>query len=115
MSVYDRLQATATRLLTNYGVLTTFTRSTKGSYNPLNGTHSVTNSTYDKYIVKDKWSFTERADSSIEEGDIKYIAEQGAYEKGDTLTVDGDVYRVFMIDPITPAETNCAVILGVRK
>lgn len=113
--IYQRLSATATKLLKKYGYSVEFTRDILGMYDPSQGKHTTTSTTFAKSIVKDTFTVRERADSSIEEGDIKLIAERGDYQIGDKVTIDSDVYRVFMADPITPAQVNCAWILGVRK
>lgn len=113
--IYTRLQSTASRLISNYGWLATFHRVTRGEYNPSTGSYEETDCEYEKYVVRDNYSVAERTDSAVQDNDIRLIAEYGDYSIDDMITIDGDKYRIYRADPITPSQTNCCYILDVRK
>lgn len=115
MSFYGRLQATATRLIRQYGVSSTFTAVSQGVYDGSTGSYIETETTYTASIVRDTWSKTELADSSIQSSDIKLIAESAAYKVGDTVQLSSGKHRIFKAEPIEPGDTNCCYILWVRK
>lgn len=115
MSFYTRLEATATRLLTTYGVQYTFTNNIQGSYDPATGQNSITTTTYNKYVVRDTFNLFEQNNTAVEQGDIRALAESGTYTVDDTVVMDGETWRVMDASPITPGATNVAVELRLRK
>lgn len=119
MSIYTRLNATATRLVEKFGSELTFTRVTKGTFDPATGSSSGdTTQTYTANAVKDTFSQLERSDSSVEIGDIRLIAETatfGPYAVDDLVAIDGFSYRLVNVDPIKPGPTVVAYELQARK
>ncbi|MFW0776299.1 MAG: hypothetical protein ACN2B6_01085 [Rickettsiales bacterium] len=115
MSFYTRMEATALSLLTRRGVQYTFTHKAQGAYDPATGANAVTISTYDKYVVRDTFGLFEQNNTSVEQGDIRAIAESGSYTVGDTLEMNSETWRIINVDPITPGATNVANILQLRK
>ena len=112
---YTALQSSAGTLLQNFGRQLTFTRSTDGSYDPNTGTTSPTSSNYTKYGCVFDYTDAERGESNIEVGDRRVLAEGYAYQVGDTVSLDSDVYRIISVSNIQPAATVVACNLQVRK
>lgn len=112
---YAPLQASATALLTKFGRQYTFTRTTRGTYDPATGQTSNTASTFAKYGCLFDYSDRDSAGLTIEAGDRRMLAEGHSYEVGDTVSIDGDIYRVISISQNQPAGTALVSNLQVRK
>ncbi len=108
---------TATRLIMRFGREHTFTRITKGAYDPASGSSSKTESTFIANAVKEEFNAFERQDSSIQIDDIKLIAEAVAegFEVNDRITIESQEYKLTMADPIKPGPTVVAWNLRARK
>jgi len=115
VSFYSGIRDTASELIAQFGVARIFTNNQQGAYNPDTGVHANTASTYTKKCVQGDFTAQDRADGTIESGDIKVIAEAFSYEKGDTVSIDSLDYRIVNIRPIKPADTLLASILQVRR
>ena len=116
MSFYGNLRDNvATKLITKYGALHTFTRSEPGAYDPASGTRPQALTTYTANMVKDSYNAFERGDSNIQVGDIKIIAEVATFEINDTVSVDSQDYRLVNVNPIKPGPTVVAYELQARK
>lgn len=118
MSFYEGLRDnTATKLITKFGRSHTFTRITKGAYDPVTGTSAKTESTFTAYAVKEQFSAYERNNTSIGITDIKFMAEavSEGFEVGDRVTIEGEEYKVSFVDPIKPASVVVAYNLRVVK
>ena len=112
---YTDLQSTATRLIEEYGQALTFTRTTEGSYNPATGqTTSDTSTEFTKNAAVFDYKTHEMV-GAVESGDKKLIAEDYAYEVSDTVTIDGDLYRVMEVKRMKPGDTSLAYELRVRR
>lgn len=112
---YLGIQSTAQSLLTKFGQQLTFTRVTKGAFNPNTGTTSDTSATFTKYGCAFDYTDAERADQTIQEGDRRILAEAHDYKVGDKVSLNSEVYRIIAISEIRPAATIVAVNLQVRK
>lgn len=115
MSIYDRLNNTATSLITKYGRPLVFTKVTLGAFDPATGTSPETSTTYTANIVKDQFNTFERSDSSIQVDDLKLIGEVATYAIDDTVSIESQDYRLVRVDPIKPGPTVVAYELQVRK
>lgn len=116
MSLYPRLYNTALRLLQNYGVEYTFTHITPGAYDPATDTDAPGTSTdYTAYCVRDQYSVLEKADSSVEVGDISMIATVANFDVDDLVEIDSEDYRIVNVEPIKPGPTTLAYILQLRR
>ena len=115
MTFYSRMNETATRMITKYGRVLTFTHIELGVYDPETGTSPETATTYTANIVKDEFSSFERNDSSIEVNDIKLIGEVASFAIDDTVSIESEDYRVVKVNPIKPGPTVVAYELQVRK
>jgi hypothetical protein len=112
---YAGLQSSASALLQKFGRQLTFTRSTKGSYNPATGKAAETISTFTKYACIFDYSNADIGTLTIEAGDRRLLAEFADYNVGDTVSIDGSVYRVVSISANQPASTGLSVDLQVRQ
>lgn len=115
MSFYTSIRNTATTLLTKYGQAYTFTTYAQGAYDPTTGTNSVTSSTYSKIGVKSSYNTFERNNTAIQAGDIRFVAEDGDYEIGDTVVINSEDWRVMDVRPVEPADAGVIYILQLRK
>lgn len=112
---YAPLAATATSLLTKFGQELTFTRTTKGSFNPGTGTTSDTTSTFIKNCVLFDYRDGDIDGQTILSGDRRAVAEAYAYEVGDTVEIGDDVFRVVSISTNQPGDTALVNELQIRK
>ena len=112
---YTALQSSAGTLLQRFGRELTFTRTTDGAYEPNTGTTSPTTATFTKYGCVFDYTDAERGDQTIEEGDRRVLAEGHAYQVGDKVSLDSEVYRIINVSNIQPAGTIVACNLQVRK
>lgn len=112
---YTALSESATDLIKRFGRSLTFTRTTKGAYDPATGTTSDTSTTFSKYACVFDYSNADSAGLTIEAGDRRLLAEYYAYEVGDAVALDGEVYRVVSVSENRPASTGLSVNLQVRQ
>lgn len=112
---YASLKQTADRLIQKFGASYTFTRTTKGDYDPATGTTSDSATTFTKSGVLFDYSDRDIGDQTILAGDRRLLAEAHTYEVGDTLVVDGSTYRVVSISANQPAGTMLSADLQIRK
>lgn len=112
---YTGLQSSAQMLLQKFGQQLTFTRTTKGNYDPNTGQTSDSTADYTKYGCAFDYSDAEKADQTIQEGDRRVLAESHEYKIGDKVSLNSETYRIVGISEIRPAATIVAVNLQVRK
>lgn len=118
MSFYENLRdGTANKLITKYGREFTFTRVTKGAYDPATGnTSGDTSVSFSSTAVKSDFSAYERNDSSIKIDDVRLIAlASGAFLVDDFVTIEGEEYRLIRVDPIKPGSIVVAYTLQATK
>ena len=112
---YTPITASAGRMITKFGKQYTFTRVTKGAYNPATGQTSDSASTFTGYACLFDYTDADRADGAVLQGDRRMLAESGTYEVGDTVVVGSDTYRVINISDIGPGGSVVASNLQIRK
>ncbi len=112
---YTALQSSAGTLLQRFGRELTFTRTTDGTYAPNTGTVTTTSSTYKKYACVFDYADAELSDQNIEQGDRRILAEGHAYQIGDTVSLDSEIYRIINVSNNQPAGTIVSCNLQVRK
>lgn len=112
---YTGITASATGLIQKFGKSYTFTRTTDGGYNPATGTAGVVTNNFTKSACVFDYTAQDRADGTILANDRRMLAESGAYEIGDTVTIGSDIYRVVSISEIAPGGDVVAANLQVRK
>jgi len=112
---YTPLTSSATRMITRFGKEYTFTRVTKGAYNPATGQTSDSSSTFTGYACLFDYADTDLADGAILQGDRRMLAESGTYEIGDTVVVGSDTFRIINISDIGPSGSVVASNLQIRK
>lgn len=102
-------------MIAKFGTQYTFTRVTKGAYNPATGQTSDTASTFTGYACLFDYTDSDRADGSVLQGDRRMLADAGTYEVGDTVLVGSETYRIIAISDIGPGGTVVASNLQIRK
>lgn len=114
---YSGLAAVALKLLTDKGQNVTFTRETSSAFDPQTGNNQTTSSTFTGYGAAFNYNKSEIDDTIIQKGDIRFIMEATATEpvSGDTVTIDGIIYRVMSIKPTSPAGTVVIYEAQLRK
>jgi len=112
---YTPITASAGRMIAKFGTQYTFTRVTKGAYNPATGQTSDTAATFTGYACLFDYTDSDRADGSVLQGDRRMLADAGTYEVGDTVLVGSETYRIIAISDIGPGGTVVASNLQIRK
>ena len=112
---YTPLLQSASRMITKFGALYTFTRVTKGAYSAATGKTTDTSATYQKYACLFDYSDADTGDTTILQGDRRMLAEGHSYAVGDTVVVGGDRYRIISISDVGPGGTVVASNLQIRK
>lgn len=112
---YAPLASTASALLQKFGQQLTFTRTTRGAYNPVTGQASESTTTFTKYACIFDYSEADSGGLTIEAGDRRLLAEAGDYQVGDTVAIDGSIYRVMNVSISQPAATGLSATLQVRR
>jgi hypothetical protein len=112
---YLGVKSTASSLLSKFGQQLTFTRTANSTYDPDTGTATTSSSTYTKYACAFDYTDRERAEGTIQAGDRRLLAEGHTYEIGDSVSLNGDTYRIVNISNIQPGDTAVACNLQIRK
>lgn len=111
---YSPLSTSATTLITKFGKQLTFTRTTKGAYDPNTGQTSDSTSTFDKYCCVFEYADNEITNTTIQQGDRRLLAEPHEFAINDSVSIDSIDYRIISISENKPAETLLSVNLQVR-
>lgn len=126
-TIYERMQATALRLIAKYGRTVQFTRNEDGEYNPGNGTVGEDDQPEDATVV-----VLPASGGTVEAFDIKFdsgtliesniralvIAAKDLPwmpKPGDKAAFDGDTWTFIGCTPINPAGTPIVYKASVRR
>jgi len=103
-------------LLVRTGRELTFTRTTRGAYDPATLVSSETDSTFTGIGAQVTFRTAEIDGERIQFGDKKLIMADmsTAPSTGDTVSVSGSSYRVMSVSPTSPAGTVLAYTLHLR-
>ena len=112
---YTSLENSASSLLQRFGRQYTFTRTSKGDFDPATGTTTDTTSEFSKFACVFDYSNADSAGLSIEAGDRRLLAEFSEYEVGDTVSIDNRAYRIISVSYNKPGDTGLVVNLQVRQ
>ena len=112
---YAPLVKTAQSLLAKFGQELTFTRTTKGSYDPATGTTSDSTSTYTKNCVLFDYRDGDAGGQAVLAGARRVVAEAYTYEVGDTVAIGSDTYRVMSVSTNEPGDTALVSELQIQK
>lgn len=112
---YGSLATKATSLIKNFGRELTFTRTSKGTYNPNTGTTTDSSSTFSKFCCVFDYNDAETNGTTIQQGDRRLLSEPFTYEVNDTVSIDSEVFRIISVLENKPATTLLSVDLQVRK
>lgn len=114
---YPNLRAVASRLLTTYGQNLTFTRKTSTGYNAATGVNTLTTSQFSAHGAAFEYNAAEIDGTNIQRGDLRLLLEWATTAPilGDTVTIDGLVYRVMNIQPTNPGGVVVMNELQLRR
>ena len=112
---YGSLATKATSLIKNFGRELTFTRTSKGTYNPNTGKTTDSSSTFSKFCCVFDYSDAETNGTTIQQGDRRLLSEPFTYEVNDTVSIDSEVFRIINVLENKPSTTLLSVDLQVRK
>lgn len=122
MNFYDRLQATANRLLKGKGQTVTITSQTVGDYDPATGSAPVTASTQTGWGAVFEYTNKNIDGTLIIAGDkqllLSAINSAGILlatpQVNDTVTIGGQVSTIKQIKPLNPAGTALLFDCNIR-
>jgi len=101
---YSRLQATAERLINQFGTSATLHKQT--AHNPEPWNPVITTEDYTVAVVKSNISVVNRDETLMREGDLLLIMYSDIEPTlKDALTVDGKKYQIIETNPLKPADT----------
>ena len=115
---YDALQKTATKLITNFGANAVITRPSGRTFNPDSGSYSEgSDTTFTIKVVRSQFNAFEKAGNSIEDKDVRILAQSGITVPviNDTLTFDSVEYRVMGVKTESPSGTDVFYDLHCRS
>lgn len=111
---YSRSNALASRLIESFGQSLTFSRKTSGTFDPATGTVSSTMQTNEWQTVWLSYQEDQIDGTLIRQGDARLLVD-GSPDVGDTVTRDGEDWRVININPLQPAGVLVYTEAQVRK
>ena len=112
---YTPLQQSATRLITKFGAAYAFERLADRGYDAESGKPITRRTVYTRNAVVVDFDRIEASQTTVQEGDIKLLAETDDYKIGDTVSVNDLPYRIVDISTIQGSLQVMAVYLHLRK
>lgn len=115
---YATLQATASRLITNFGATAVITRSGGSTFDPVTGSYSGGSTvTINAKAVRAQFTQSEKASQAVQESDIKLLVEagKGAPLIDDNVFFDSVDYRVLGVMEISPSGVDVYYELHLRS
>lgn len=111
---YSRLQATAQRLINQFGTTAVLHKATAHNLEPWNPVITTTDIEVD--VVKSDISIINRDETLMRQGDLLLIMFSSVEpELKDTLTIDGGKYQIIETQSLKPADTVLFYEVLVRK
>lgn len=116
MSFSTNLNSAAERLLQAYGESCSFSRKVEGAYDPSTGmTGTSTDTTYTGFGAPMSYTEFEKADNSVEMGDLQLLLETGTVPLiGDVCTLNSIDYRVLGVELMRSQGIDIAYKLQLR-
>lgn len=108
-SFYEGLAVVAANLLDKYGQLISFSRQTGGTYDPiLENESGASTTTFTGNGAAFNYNKSEVDGTVVKFGDVRLVVETLTTEpaQNDECTVDGIVYRVMAVEPVSPGGTT---------
>lgn len=103
-----KLATIASKTISKYGAPVTFTRTIEGAFDPATGKDSTaTTSTFGAFGIRDAFRSSEIDGTNIVNTDVRLFIKVPATVPAidDTVTLDGVVYRVMNVTPVSPNNT----------
>lgn len=115
MSFYSDMAATAKELITEYGFDVTL-RFNNGTYNPITGAKTTSNTDTTSKGIFTKISQTLRDDFSVMNGDrVCVLISDVEPTKNASLLIDNVAYKIIDIKTVKPATEAIVYFVQVRK
>lgn len=116
---YAKLQDTAQKLISKFGLSCTFTKITEGTYNPSLNTQTKTTTDYTLKGVKLDQKSSNFDKEIIKTGDIFFLLEAKNLsvvpDADDKVSIDSVSWSVIAVHPIQPASTTVYYEMILRK
>lgn len=112
---YTPLQNSATKLIEKFGAEYRFERQIDRDYDPETGKPVSRKFAYTGEAAISEFTKSEVAQNTVEQGDIKLLAESKDYKIGDLVSVDCLQFRIVSVLPIRKSQRVVAVYLHLRK
>lgn len=112
---YTPLQESAARLINKFGAEYKFERQVERDYDPETGKPTTRKFVYTRNGVVVDFDRSEVAQNTVQQGDIKLLAESEDYNIGDLVSVNCLQYRIVSMMPIQGSQQVLAVYLHLRK
>jgi predicted transcriptional regulator len=112
---YNPMESTATRLITKFGAVYKFERQVERDYDPETGKPVSRKFIYTGEAAISEFTKSEIAQNTVQDGEIKLMAEAQDYKIGDLVSVDSLQYRIVSVSPIRKSQQVLAVYLHLRK
>jgi predicted transcriptional regulator len=112
---YTPLQNSAAKLIEKFGAEYRFERQIDRDYDPETGKPVSRNFVYSKNAVVSDFTKMEVSQNTVQQGDIKLLAETEDYKIGDLVSVNCLSYRIIDISTIQGSQQVMAVYLHLRK
>ena len=116
-SLYDKLQNTASSMLTKYGQNLTLTREVETDFNPTTGAKSQDLFTFTGHGASFDYQSSEIDGELVQTGDIKLLLEKTttAPAINDSVRIDNVNYRVMDVKKASPGGTVVFYTCRLRK
>lgn len=112
---YNSMESTATRLITKFGAEYKFERQIDRDYDPETGKPVSRKFAYTGEAAISEFTKSEVSQNTVQQGDIKLLAESKDYKIGDLVSVDCLQFRIVSVLPIRKSQRVVAVNLHLRK
>jgi len=112
---YNSMESAAIRLITKFGAEYKFERQIERDYDPDTGKPTSRKFIYTCNAVVSDFTRKEVAQNTVQQGDIKLLAESEDYLIGDLVNIDCIPYRIVDISTIQGSRQILAVYLHLRK
>ena len=115
MTFYSSLKSTAEALILKYGQPVTFARVDSEVYDPNSGGRELnTTSTYTVNAVSYPVVNGQSSEKLNDEYDVRLIATDANYAKGDTCMYNGRTHNVVSFEPISPGSVTMCYYVDLQ-
>lgn len=112
---YDRMLATASRLIQQFGSEHVFTKTGEAVRDPATGKITYQKTPYSAFGVLIDFSDEEKASGTINVGDLNMLTTVADYAINDTVEISDIEYKIMSLNPLKPAGTKLRYILRLSR